>query len=221
MADLRIADALYRVGALQLKLMEFPPYPRTRNRTISRTGDPVRYASINLALSRIEREGIPGSIAEVGVWKGVTSKFIHSHASERSLHLFDTFSGFPESDLQNSQSSDTTRFRDTSLERVKRKLGNTTNVIFHVGYFPETAAGLESERFALVMIDVDLYKPTVAALEFFYPRLERGGYAFLHDYNSPESDHAVRRAVDPFLSDKVEQLIELPDRWGSVVFRKS
>ena len=155
------------------------------------------------------------------MWKGATSKFIHSNSPHRTLHLFDTFSGFAESDVQNAKNADAIRFRDTSIDDVKRRLGDCTDVVFHPGHFPETAVGLESERFALVMIDLDLYKPTVAALEFFYPRLESGGYAFLHDYNSPESDHAVRRALDPFLAGQTEHLIELPDRWGSVVFRKS
>lgn len=200
--------------------MQFPPYPARLNRAILASGDPIRFGSISLALARIEKENIPGSLAEVGVWKGATSAFIHSQMPSRTLHLFDTFSGFPECDLQNSSHADSARFRDTTIEAVRARIGDTTNVIFHPGYFPDTARGLESNRFAFAMLDVDLYKPTLAALEFFYPRTERGGYIFLHDYNSPESDHAVRRAVDPFLADKPEHVIDLPDQWGSVMFRK-
>jgi O-methyltransferase len=89
-----------------------------------------------------------------------------------------------------------------------------------VGCFPETAKGLEEETFSLVWLDLDTYKPTMAGLDFFYPRTSRGGYCFLHDYNSPESDYAIRRAVTSFLRDKPEFLVELPDKWGSVMFRK-
>ena len=70
------------------------------------------------------------------------------------------------------------------------------------------------------MLDLDLYKPTKTALEFFYPKVWGGGYIVAHDYNSPESNWAVSRAVDKFIKDKAEKIIEIPDEWGSVVIRK-
>jgi O-methyltransferase len=70
------------------------------------------------------------------------------------------------------------------------------------------------------MIDVDLYTPTLAALEFFYPRLVPGGYVFVHDYNSPESEWGVSRAVNLFMRDKPEPVVEIPDKFGTVIFRR-
>ena len=70
------------------------------------------------------------------------------------------------------------------------------------------------------MLDADLYKPTRAGLEFFYPRMSKGGYIFLHDYTSSESNYAVSRAADEFLADKPEKIIEIPDTWGTALFRK-
>lgn len=93
-------------------------------------------------------------------------------------------------------------------------------MIFRAGFFPETAAGLEDEQFSLVMLDCDLYQSALAGLDFFYPRLVTGGYFFPHDYNSSESEHAIMRAVSEFLEDKPELLLEIPDQWGSAVFRK-
>jgi hypothetical protein len=55
-------------------------------------------------------------------------------------------------------------------------LGTLHNAIILKGYFPETARGLENERFAFVMLDVDNYEASLAGLEFFYPRLNHGGY---------------------------------------------
>ena len=48
------------------------------------------------------------------------------------------------------------------------------NLILHPGYFPDTAEKVSNEKFALVNLDADLYQPTKAALEFFYPRLSPG-----------------------------------------------
>lgn len=194
--------------------MRFPPYSKQTEARIARSGDRVRYASISLALETVERDQIPGAFAEVGVYRGHTSAFIHSQLPRRSLYLFDTFSGFPH------HRDHDTRFRDTSIEFVRRRLGDCSNVVFRVGIFPETARGLESEVFSLVVLDADKYEPTLAGLEFFYPRVSRGGYVFVHDYNSPESDWGVSRAIRQFLKGKDEQIIEIPDNWGSAVFRR-
>jgi O-methyltransferase len=179
--------------------------------------DPVRYGSIFLAIRRIEEETIEGNFAEVGVFQGHTSKFIHDMMPDRTLYLFDTFAGFSANDLEGR---DDNRFRSTSLEMVKQKLGDARNVVFRSGYFPDSAKGLEENRFAFVMLDVDVYEPTLAGLTYFYPRMTPGGYIFVHDYNSPESEYAIRRAVKKFMQDKPEKLIELPDIAGSIVIRK-
>ncbi len=194
--------------------MRFPTYSKDTPRRIACSGDRVRYASLGLALETIEREGVPGALAELGVWRGLTSLLIHSQLPQRPLYLFDTFAGFPDEDGTDG------RFRDTSADAVRRRIGDCSNVIFRVGTFPETARGLESELLAFVLIDVDKYVPTLTGLSFFYPRVARGGYIFVHDYNSPESERGVSRAVGQFLKGKPEQIVEIPDIWGSAVFRK-
>lgn len=180
--------------------------------------DPVRYGTIGLAIKRIKEESIPGNFAEVGVWQGRTSRIIHSLAPEKPYYLFDTFEGFSKRDLDGRHDD---RFADTSIEFVKNIIGSKDNLIFRKGYFPETSIGLENETFSFVMLDVDLYNPTLAGLEFFYPRLNPGGYLFIHDYNTPESDFAVSKAVNFFFKDKSEKIFELPDMFGTVVVRKS
>ena len=209
--------ARYLVGS---RGMKFPPFEANLAKIVRNSGDPVRYGSCALAIAGVERDGIPGAFAEVGVWRGDTSRLIHLQAPHRTLHLFDTFNGFPSADLEDAKPADAMRFRETSVAAVKSRLDNTDNVVFHVGRFPETAQGLENEIFSFVMLDLDIYKPTLAALHFFYPRMSRGGYCFIHDFNSPESDSAIRRAATSFFSDKPELLIELPDTWGSVMVRK-
>ena len=67
---------------------------------------------------------------------------------------------------------------------------------------------------------MDLYKPTLEGLNFFYPKISRGGYLFVHDYNSSESNYAVSREVKEFMQDKPELIIKIPDVWGTVMFRK-
>lgn len=197
-------------------LIKFPTYDQSIAQLVAAADDPVRYAAVALAVKSLHAQNIAGSLAEVGVYRGELSRLLHTLAPERDLFLFDTFAGFPAADLERQD----VRFRDTSIELVKRGLGDLNHVIFRPGYFPETAQGLENEKFAFVMLDLDLYKPTVAGMEFFYPRLVSGGYLFAHDYNSPESQRAVSRAVNEYMKDKPEKIVELPDKWGSAIIRK-
>lgn len=57
-------------------------------------------------------------------------------------------------------------------------------------------------------IDVDLYQPTLDSLAFFYPRLISGGICFFDEYGLL-SCLGARAAVDEFLRDKPEPIIEL------------
>ncbi len=194
-----------------------PYLNRQQRRMIVLSGDPIRYGTIFLSLEQVQKQGIPGHLAECGVYKGALSKFIHSIIPERPLFLFDTFQGF---DSRDSNTNSDNRFSDSSVEMVLQTIGDANNVKIRKGFFPETASGLEEERFAFVMIDFDKYEPTLAALEFFYPRVNMGGFIFVHDYNSPESGWACSKALNGFLADKPEKPIGIPDSWGTALFRK-
>ena len=179
---------------LGLGAMEFPTFDPAVQRAALATGDYARYASLALAIRRIEEEQVPGAFAEVGVYRGATSRFLLRCAPGRTLYLFDTFEGFPLEDREPENREDP-RFRDTSSEAVRRALGAGDNVLIRKGRFPGTAVGLEGERFAFVLLDLDVFEPTLAGLEFFYPRLAHGAYRFGHDTTSPEYKQACRRAV--------------------------
>jgi O-methyltransferase len=200
--------------------MRFPSYPPGIARSIAASGDPARYASLALAVRSVQREQVPGDFAEVGVYRGATSRFLLQLAPERTLYLFDTFKGFASQDRE-PENADDVRFTDTSEAAVRAALGGAKNAVLRPGYFPDTASGLEGHKFAFVLLDLDVYAPTAAGLEFFYPRLSRGGYLFVHDVNNPESNWACRRALSEYLAGKPELAIELPDKWGSAVFRKA
>jgi O-methyltransferase len=203
-------------GTEEELFLRFPIVAPEIRELLLRHYDPVRIFSIALALQTIKRDGLAGDMAEVGVFRGDTSYLINLLLPQKRLYLFDTFEGFPVRDLEGVD----TRFSNTSEEYVRSRFADVTNVVFRKGYFPDTAAGLENSTFCFVMLDADLYKPTLAAMEFFYPRTVPGGYIFAHDYTSYESNRAVSRALDRFLADKPEKLIELPDPWGSVVLRR-
>jgi len=87
-------------------------------------------------------------------------------------------------------------------------------VHIHAGIFPDSARGLEGERFSFVHIDLDLEPSTRDALAFFYPRLATGGIIIGDDYAAP----AVRQAFANWFRDRPDPLVALP--WGQVVVVK-
>jgi hypothetical protein len=60
---------------------------------------------------------------------------------------------------------------------------------------------------------VDLYKTTLDALEFFYPRMNPGGVIMSHDYIRC----GVKKAFDEFFKDKPEPIIQLIDSQSLIV----
>jgi O-methyltransferase len=86
------------------------------------------------------------------------------------------------------------------------------------GYFPETTTDVE-EEFVFVSIDVDLYEPIYNGLVFFYPRLQHGGYIFVHDYNNASFDGA-KVAVQRFAREFKIPFFPLSDGCGTAVFVK-
>jgi O-methyltransferase len=149
---------------------------------------------------------VPGNFWECGVYKGGTASMIvamlREHTPTKTLHLFDTFEGMPETDVTKDlhMKGD---FSDTSLEEVRMHVDGGESAIFHAGFIPITFAGLESERIAFAHIDVDIYKSIMDCLEFIWPRLSPGGVIVFDDYGFPSCPGA-RQAVDTFFATKPE-----------------
>ena len=142
-------------------------------------GDYVRYASLELMSREIQRKGILGDVAELGVYRGDFAKHLNRVFADRKLYLFDTFEGFAETDVsaevEAGYSSGEQDFSNTNEEIVMSKMISPENVIIRKGWFPDTTEGLEEKRFIFVSIDADLYEPIYEGMKFFYPRLVEGG----------------------------------------------
>lgn len=143
---------------------------------------------------------VDGDLATLGVYLGGVSKLLSEVTqAHKKYFLFDTFTGMPtDHATQNERESlsKTGDFSNISLATIKKYLSNE-RFIFKQGFFPDSAKGLEQNRFSFVYLDADLYQSTKDGLEFFYPRLTDGGIIVLDDYGSRYWD-GVTQAVDEF-----------------------
>lgn len=143
----------------------------------------------------LETHALAGIIAEVGVYRGGTARWICSRTVDKVL-LFDTFEGMPEvSDKDLHHKGD---FKDTSMEHVTGLLKNFSNYSIYKGIFPKANAEYANlYRYRLVHLDVDIYPSVKDCLMFFLARMVPGGIIILDDYNEPNCPGA-KLAADEF-----------------------
>lgn len=184
----------------------------------------ARIATMRLLAEQIRGLKIPGDVAELGVYRGDFAIHINAAFPDRRLHLFDTFSGFDERDLELerregfscAQAGD---FSETSVNTVWKRLPFPEQTDFHKGWFPDSFAACEGRFFAFASIDADLYAPTAAALPLFWERLNPGGALLVHDVNGAQY-RGAGRAVSEFCA--AHSILPTPvcDLHGSVILRK-
>lgn len=184
----------------------------------------ARAATMRLLAEQIHEEKIPGDAAELGVFRGDFAALINAAFPDRTIHLFDTFEGFPARDVEIEQAQGLSRaktgdFKETAENLVEERLPHPERAVFHKGYFPDSFDGCTEMTFAFVSVDADLYAPTAAALPLFFDRLSPGGVLLIHDVNSTQFSGAGK-AVREFCTERGLLPMPVSDMHGSVVLRK-
>lgn len=136
--------------------------------------------------------GSEASIAEVGVAQGDTSIFLLEHlettGDPRILHLFDTFNGFTadsidhEVQMRQKSRSDYEVFRygdEQIFQRNVHRRGyrNFRTIKGDAAEYDWASIG----PIGALLLDIDLYRPTLDVLNAVYPLLAPGGGVVLDD----------------------------------------
>lgn len=166
------------------------------------------------------------AVAEGGVFQGEFAKEINGCFPDLTLHLFDTFEGFDERDIEvetahNFSKEKAHHFNITSEELVRGKLPHPEKIVFHKGYFPETTQGVTEQSFLFVNLDFDLYNPTIEGLRFFYPRMVKYGIILVDDYFLP-GYLGIPNAISDFEKELGFRLIKMPigDHCGIAIVKQ-
>jgi O-methyltransferase len=184
------------------------------------THDYVRDGALELICREVAELEVPGALAELGVFRGDFAWLMSSLLPGRRVHLFDTFSGFDEREVEEDRQlvNDFLDFSATDPDTVRSRFADPSLVELHVGRFPDTTDGVEDE-FALVSLDADLYAPLLSGLRWFYPRLAPGGTILVHDFNNAAFAGA-KKAVREFQAESGTTVVPLPDWAGTAVVTK-
>lgn len=165
----------------------------------------IIYQSIQ-AIKRLVKEGHAINLAEVGVFKGGTTRFIALCADVMNmtirLHGFDTFEGHSDVDIKPGIDREKVHtpglFNETDFDTVSDYLKDMSNIILYKGRFQDTSPAVKDEKFYFVHSDVDLYEPTRYILAFMAPRLVNKGVIVVDDYGNSNCPGVIQ-AVEEFL----------------------
>ena len=182
--------------------------------------DYIRVKTLQAISGRLR--SVPGACAELGVYRGSFARCINALMPERKLYLFDSFEGFEEKELRQEMARGrggegfAAAHRDTSVERVLSIMPAKENIIIKQGWFPQSLDGLEAS-FCLVSLDADFEESSYEGLKYFVPRMEKGGYIMLHDYNNPALP-GVKSALERYEKENGRlTVLPLPDLMGTRV----
>ncbi len=189
--------------------------------------DYFRYRTFELMANEIINMGVNGEVAELGVFRGTFSKMMNDKFQDKKLYLFDTFESFDldefQKELKLGRCSDNflTTFKNTTEDYVLSIMPYPDKCVVKKGLFPDTVDGLDDETFAFVSIDVDFEKSILEGLRYFYPRLNKGGAIFVHDYNNRFLE-GVKSAVAAYENEIGNKMMKVPlaDEGGTLVIIK-
>ncbi len=173
------------------------------------------------AVRYVSQWKIPGSFVECGVWRGgatmaaaLTLKQFGD--TDRSIYLYDTFTGMTEPKDEDSDPRgkinvhETYRKKQTGvdesnwcradLDDVKQNMAKTDypfdKFMFVEGKVEDTLPNTLPEEIAILRLDTDWYESTKQELIYLFPRLVSKGVIIVDDYYSWTGS---KQAVDEYL----------------------
>lgn len=167
-----------------------------------------RLYNLYSCVAHVARAGVPGDIAECGVWRGgscmmAALALLKIGDATRRILLFDTFEGHPrpdperDVDLWGNRAVDewerhTHRgdlaidWGNADVEDARANMASTgypqDNVVLFKGKVEDTVPANTFGPLSILRLDTDWYESTLVALRKLYPLLSRGGVLILDDY---------------------------------------
>jgi O-methyltransferase len=170
---------------------------------------------------------IPGSILEIGCAWGRSTVFLNRHIDSLGIdvdyYAIDTFSGFTNSDLERERSLGRdsiyySLFRGNSksrFDRTMRRNGVTRVTSFQADATTFDYASISPLR--VVLVDVDLYRPVLMALNAIYDHVSSGGVIVVDDCKQGGLWEGAYEAFMEFTQARGIESVILEDKLGVIV----
>jgi hypothetical protein len=170
---------------------------------------------------------LPGDIVEIGVYRGATllswANFLEIHNMgdrQKRVFGFDNFAGFTPLDEKDGKESERVQkavggfspesFEESLRDAIKifdedRFIPYKPRIVLVKGNAEETIPQFVKDypgvRISLLHMDVDIYKPSLTALQHLWPLVVPGGVVAFDEYGIPPWE-GESKAVDEFFAGK-------------------
>lgn len=166
--------------------------------------DTAFYARLYILRQLAKQQSGKGNFAECGIYAGMSMFYVADLCKNKFVGV-DSFEGVSKPD-KNDSSYFNNKNLAIDIHYAKSALSNFNNVLIYKGWIPEVFSELDEDTYAYVNIDVDLYMPTKESIEYFWPKIIKGGVLICDDFGS-EKTIGARKAVIDYFGDNI---LELP-----------
>ena len=164
-----------------------------------------------------QTKNLEGDVCEFGVAQGETSALIANEiaASNKILHLFDSFAGLPKPSEKDKLKDDIFLCGDIQAYEGKMRCPEdmvmarlqaisfpAERYVIHKGLFDRNLLDIERnlpQKVSFAYVDFDFYEPIKLALEFIDPLCPSGAIIIVDDYDFFST--GAKTAVDEFLQE--------------------
>lgn len=151
------------------------------------------------------------NFAECGTYAGMSMHFVADLCSQRFIGI-DSFEGVSDPGIYDTDYFKTIKLA-IPIEIAEKTVKYHKNIELYKGWIPTVFSKIDEADYSYVHIDVDLYEPTKESIEYFWPKIVRGGVLICDDYGSNKTIGARKAMIDFF--GKVN-ILELPTGQGIV-----
>jgi len=167
-------------------------------------------------------KNIPGDFIDCGVNTGFCARSLMHYISFEKLSkkyfLLDTFSGLDPrySSAKELEIHKTMKYDKQDLYETVKNTFEGFNVEIIKGPVPDTLSKVKTNAVAFLHLDMNSSIPEVAALDFFWNKMSKGGIVLFDDY-AYENNHVMKATHDAWAKKHGVEILSLPTAQGLLI----
>jgi len=167
---------------------------------------------------------LPGDFVECGVNTGIFSlavcEYVQFNSLDKQFFLFDTYCGIPIDQMSQAEKDRCSgAYNDMYFDCYDVALANFASYSrarLIRGKVPETLRTVQIDEVSYLSLDMNIAHPERAAIEYFWPKMARGGLVVLDDY-AFRGYEDQKAAMDGFASDVGVEILTMPTGQGLLI----
>ena len=164
---------------------------------------------------------LEGDFVECGVNTGAYARavieYVGLNRSNKKFYLFDTYEGIVREQLtENEIKLGIQNYKYKNVYEEVTKTFDGLPAVIVKGKVPETLSEFKGNHVAYLSIDMNAVFPEIQAMNYFWPKVVKGGLVVLDDYGFPLHIEQ-KKAFDEFAKKNNFEILSLPTGQGLII----